>query len=42
LGAQHTVSEFQGENESNKNRTVNPLIDRVNTLLKVRREKSKE
>ncbi len=42
LGAAHNVSEFQGENESNKNRTVNPLIDRVNALLKVRREKLKE
>jgi len=34
LGKEHNVSEFQGANKVNKHRSVNPLVNRVNTFLK--------
>jgi len=35
LGKAHNVSEFQGERKSDKQQSVSPLVEQMNTLLKL-------
>ena len=36
LGKAHNVSEFQGVNKNNKRQPIDPVVEKMNALLKVR------